>query len=51
LEDADSGQVMALGRTAQVCYDYTAAKPIPIPSQWRERIEHFERGEPTQGDW
>ncbi len=45
LEDAESGQVMATGRTAQVCFDYTANKPIPIPARWRERIERFERGE------
>lgn len=47
LEDADSGQVMATGRTVQVCYDYAGNKPKPIPARWRERIERFERGEKT----
>lgn len=46
LEDAASGQVMASGRTVQVCYDYAAGKSIPIPPQWRARIEQFERGAP-----
>ena len=45
LEDADAGQVMATGRTVQVCYDYAGNKPKPIPARWRERIERFERGE------
>ena len=41
---------MALGRTVQVCYDYAASRPMPIPALWRERIEHFERGESTRDD-
>ncbi len=45
LEDSGSGQVMATGRSVQVCYDYAAGQPIPIPTVWRERIEAFERGE------
>jgi len=50
LEDADSGQVMASGRTAQVCFDYAANKSIPIPAHWRECIQRFERGETTKDE-
>jgi acyl-CoA thioester hydrolase len=50
LEDAESGQVMATGRTAQVCFDYAANKSIPIPARWRERIDRFERGETTNNE-
>jgi acyl-CoA thioester hydrolase len=45
LEDDGSGQVMATGRSVQVCYDYTAGRSTPIPAVWRERIQAFERGE------
>jgi len=45
LEDSGSGQVMATGRSVQVCYDYVAGRSTPIPTIWRERIEAFERGE------
>lgn len=44
LDDAESGRVMATGRTVQVCYDYSAAKPKPIPRAWRDRLEAFENG-------
>jgi acyl-CoA thioester hydrolase len=43
LDDADYDRVMAIGRTVQVCYDYDAGKPVPIPTAWRARIEQFER--------
>jgi acyl-CoA thioester hydrolase len=45
LDDADSGRVMATGRTVQVCFDYAAGSSMPIPAAWRERLERFERGE------
>ena len=44
LDDVDTGRVMATGRTVQVCYDYENNRPIPIPYEWRSRIEAFERG-------
>ena len=50
LEDADSGRVMATGRTSQVCFDYATNKSISIPAHWRERIERFERGETTKDE-
>jgi acyl-CoA thioester hydrolase len=37
----DSAEV-ALGRTVQVAYDYAAGRSIPIPGDWRARIESFE---------
>lgn len=42
LEEAESGQVMALGRTVNVTYDYEARKSRPIPDEWRDRITAFE---------
>lgn len=48
LEDADSGRLMADGRSVQVCYDYAAGKSMPMPPRWRKRIEQFERGEATK---
>ena len=44
LDDVDTGRVLATGRTVQVCYDYESNKPIPIPYEWRARIEAFESG-------
>ena len=42
--DRNTGCVMALGRTVNVAYDYPAGKSKPIPVEWRERIQVFERG-------
>jgi acyl-CoA thioester hydrolase len=42
IDDADTGRVLAIGRTVQVCYDYEASKPVPIPAEWRARVEAFE---------
>lgn len=42
LEDDDTGQVMAIGRTVQVAYDYYRGASIPIPDHWRQVIEAFE---------
>jgi acyl-CoA thioester hydrolase len=36
------GAEVALGRTVQVAYDYAAGRSMPIPADWRARIESFE---------
>jgi acyl-CoA thioester hydrolase len=43
IEDQATGQVMALGKTANVAYDYALGKSMPLPSEWRERIDSFEQ--------
>jgi acyl-CoA thioester hydrolase len=42
IEDEDTGQVMATGRTVQVTYDYHRAASVPVPEHWREIIQAFE---------
>lgn len=42
IEDDDTGQVMATGRTVQVAYDYKRGASVPVPEHWREVIEAFE---------
>lgn len=34
--------VVALGRTVQVAYDYAAQTSIPVPQEWRDKISAFE---------
>ncbi|MBM4423551.1 MAG: acyl-CoA thioesterase [Chloroflexi bacterium] len=36
------GEEVAAGRTVQVAYDYSAGQSIPIPPEWRTKIEAFE---------
>ena len=49
VEDATSGQVLARGEVVMVAYDPQSERSIPIPTDWREKIETFEnRG--TQND-
>jgi acyl-CoA thioester hydrolase len=36
------GEEVALGRTVQVAYDYAARRSMPIPADWRAKIEAFE---------
>jgi acyl-CoA thioester hydrolase len=38
----ERGDVAAKGKAVLVAYDYTAAKPIPIPDWCRARIEEYE---------
>lgn len=45
IEEQGAGRVMATGRSVNVAYDYAAGQSIPIPPEWRARIETFERGE------
>ncbi|WP_376792688.1 acyl-CoA thioesterase [Thermoflexus sp.] len=47
IERRDNGQIMALGRSVQVAYDYARGTPVPIPEPWRERFLQFEEGAHT----
>lgn len=38
------GRLVATARTVQVCYDYRAQRPIPIPDGWRDAIVAYEPG-------
>jgi acyl-CoA thioester hydrolase len=42
IEDDETGQVMATGRTVQVTYDYQRGASIPVPDHWRRVIQAFE---------
>lgn len=42
LEDPESSETLASGRSTLVAYDYSAAESIPIPDNWRTAIENFE---------
>ena len=53
IEDENTGRVTpalaaqvsaATGRSVNVAYDYAAGQSIPIPPEWRAKIEAFERG-------
>jgi acyl-CoA thioester hydrolase len=42
IEDVESGQVMATGRTVQVAHDYRLDASIRVPEDWRRTIQAFE---------
>ena len=42
--EGEDGRLIATARTVQVCYDYRAQRPIPIPDEWRESIVAYEPG-------
>jgi acyl-CoA thioester hydrolase len=42
LEDRDTGKVLVTGETIMVAYDYPTQKSIPVPADWREKINAFE---------
>ena len=44
IEEQGTGRVMASGQSVNVVYDYALGQSIPIPGEWRARIEAFERG-------
>ena len=44
IEEQGTGRVMASGQSVNVAYDYAVGQSIPIPGEWRARIEAFERG-------
>ena len=35
---AAAGDLVASARTVQVMYDYTAARPVPVPDEIRQRL-------------
>lgn len=37
----DRPVICAEGRSVLVCYDYTRARPIPIPEPWRNALENL----------
>ena len=39
---AETGGVMAEGTVVLVTFDYNGAKPIPVPDEWRQKINEFE---------
>ena len=41
--DQTSGQILAIGRTVQVTYDYTAGRSVPLPDEWRATLTTFEK--------
>jgi acyl-CoA thioester hydrolase len=42
IEDADTGQEMAAGKTIQVAYDYPTKQTTPLPEAWRRALAAFE---------
>jgi acyl-CoA thioester hydrolase len=42
--EGQDGRLVATARTVQVCYDYQAQHPIPIPDAWREAVAAYEPG-------
>lgn len=42
ISDRDTGEVMAVGRTVVVAFDYRQARSIPIPEAWRATLTAFE---------
>ena len=42
LVDQATDQIMALGQTVNVMYDYTAGRSVPMPDDWRATIAAFE---------
>jgi acyl-CoA thioester hydrolase len=49
LQDAESGEELATGRSIQVAYDYPSGKSIPIPDAWRAYLTAFDGLTPEQG--
>ncbi|TFH35415.1 MAG: acyl-CoA thioesterase [Anaerolineales bacterium] len=47
IRDAQSQQELATGRSILVTYDYQAGKSVAIPTAWREIINGFESGAPS----
>lgn len=40
--EGEDGRLAARARTVQVCYDYGAKRPVPIPDHWRAAITAYE---------
>jgi acyl-CoA thioester hydrolase len=43
MEDSTSGKSLARGEVVMVAYDPQSERSIPIPADWREKIETFEK--------
>lgn len=43
MEDAETGQVVAVGTSVLVAYEYTTQRTIPVPDAWRAAIHEFEQ--------
>ncbi len=42
--EGENGRLAATAHSAQVCYDYQAQRPIPMPDTWRKAIIAYEPG-------
>ncbi len=42
IREATTGRLIAEARSVQAMYDYSQQKTIPIPEEFRQRIEEFE---------
>ena len=42
MQDAQTGDELAIGKAIVVAYDYQLGKSIPIPDNWRVVITAFE---------
>ncbi len=40
--DDATGQIMALGRTVQVTFDYALQQTVRLPDRWRQAVTDFE---------
>jgi acyl-CoA thioester hydrolase len=40
--DADTGKELAKGEIVLVTYDYQNKMTVPIPQEWKDKINHFE---------
>jgi acyl-CoA thioester hydrolase len=47
LEDIETGKELATGSSVMVAYNYHKEETIPIPTDWRQRIEQFENLAPA----
>ncbi len=45
IEDRSSHQILAVGHSILVVYDYHQNKSVPMPTEWRSAIEKFEAGQ------
>jgi acyl-CoA thioester hydrolase len=43
IQDADTDEEMAVGKSVQVAYDYARQKSITIPATWYDAISKFEK--------
>ncbi|MGI8605652.1 MAG: acyl-CoA thioesterase [Gaiellaceae bacterium] len=41
------GRLVAEGTTVHVAFDYGVRRPVPVPDEWRRRIESYEARSPV----